>query len=304
MQMKLSTHSATALFAILATAVFSSSRCQAQAFSPYSEFQAMSLAELATLRCKLTCVGSQSASIATTLFGASGTILDVELFRPFRRTGQTYASDDFSPHSFTASALQLKALIDSVGVVPEVTDGDVDAGGTVSFSLLNTAGDTTRVFEAIVNKASGQKLFGQMLPALSGIPLAVQTMSAFGCAVGMLPSNTPLDVQAQVQVKASGLRADRQVPGQFVGKVRITNTSGATIPAPLVLIVIIPADADLVGADGATCNSQPSGHPLVRLLASGGLAPGAALERTLRFAHAAGTKLNVEFRVLSGPGTP
>lgn len=276
----------------------------AQTFSPYSDFQAMSLSDLATLQVKLTPTGPfGNAMLASVLFGASENVLNVGLFVPYRRADQAYISDDAGPTKFVATVQELKALIDNVGTLPGVTDGDVDPGGSVSFSLLNTVG-TTKVFEAIVDTVNGPALFGQMLTALKHNPVAVRTLRRFGCVAGMLPPTPPTSVQNQVLVKSSGLRADRQKPTEYAGKVRVTNTSGSTITAPLFLVVVVHADADLFGRDGETCNIEPPGHPFMILKSSGGLAPGAFIEKSLRFRNPSKSKLNAEFKVFAGPGTP
>ena len=285
-------------------AILFASQSRAQPLSPYSEFQGMSLAALGTLQVKLTYVGNQHAGIGTVLFGANGSSLNAGLFIPFRRRERTYSNDDVAQQKFTASVQELKAMIDSVATLPDVTDGDIDPGGTVSFSLLSTAGDTTRVFEAVVNNTTGRGLFGELLAAFKSNASAKAALRSFGCPTGMLPASPPVDVGSQVQVKASGLRADRASTGQYVGKVRVSNTSKATIAGPLVLVAVIRADAQLIGADGVTCNIEPPGHPFVNLLVSGGLAPGANIERTLRFLNPSGTKLNVDFKVFGGTGTP
>jgi hypothetical protein len=278
---------------------------RAQTFSPYSEFQAMSLADLSTLQVKLTYIGAQSAPSPALIFAASLSIINPSLFTPYRRPPATnYAVDDHSPATITASTSDLKALIDSVGTLPDVTDGDVDANGDLSFSLLNTAGGTTKAFEAIVDSTNGRALFDKLLVALRNNASAVRGLRTFGCVIGSLPVEPPTSVQGQVQVKSSGLRADRQKPTEYVGKVRVTNTSGSTITAPLFLVVIVHADADLYGRDGETCNIAPPGHPFMIVKSSGGLAAGAFIERPLRFTNPSKSKLNVEFKVFAGPGTP
>ena len=277
---------------------------EGQTLSPYSEFQAMSTADLATLQVKLTYVGEfQNASLSSVLFGTSLTLLNAELFVPFYRTDQSY-SDNLGQLKFTATAQELEALIDNVGTVPGVTDGDVDLNGYVSFSLLNTAGGTTKVFEAIVDSANGVALFNQVLAALSANTAGTRTLRSFACSVAMLSPTPPSNVQSQVQVKASGLRADRRSPGRFVGKVRVTNTSATAIPAPIVLAVVHHTDADLLEADGKTCSIAPSEQPFVVLLTSGSLAPSASIERTVTFVHPSKTKLEVAYKVFAGPGTP
>jgi hypothetical protein len=72
----------------------------------------------------------------------------------------------------------------------------------------------------------------------------------------------------------------------------------------LFLVVIVHADADLYGRDGETCNIAPPGHPFMIVKSSGGLAAGAFIERPLRFTNPSKSKLNVEFKVFAGPGTP
>src|SRR6266542_465642 len=277
---------------------------RAQTFSPYSDFQAMSLADLATLQVKLTDVGGDYGGhlIATVLFGAPGHPPNGGLFLPFRRRGQTYLGDDFSRYTFTASEEELKALIDSLALLPRVTDGHVDPRGTVSFSLLESAPDTTRAFEVIVGPSDGAELFGAMLAALKHNRAAVYALRSFGCVKWMLPRTPPTIVQDRVEVVSSGLRADRLHPTEFVGTVRISNISGAVIPAPLILVVSVVAD--LFDRDGMTCNTEPPRHPFINLITSGGFAPGATVEQVVRLRNPGGGKLNAGFKVYAGAGTP
>ena len=290
------------LFSLVAALCFAAS-APAQTFSPYSDFQAMTLSDLATLQVKLTYMGNQTTAVGTLLFGAAGNTLNAGLFVPFHRSGQPYFNDDVGQYKFTASVTELKAMIDSVATLADVTDGDADPNGTVSFSLLNTVGGTTKVFEAIVNKTTGRPLFGEMLTVFRNNSAVVGFLRAFGCAAEMLPATPPADIEGQVQVKAGGLRADRRSPGQFVGRVRVTNTSGTAMQAPVTLVAVVDGDAELIGADGKTCNIAPPGNPFVNLITAGSLAPGATVERTLKFANPSGNKLNVSYRVFAGAGT-
>lgn len=300
--MQLRTRSLTV--GLAASLALASRVASGETLSPYSDFQAMSLSELATLQVKLTYMGEQTAVLGTLLLSATGSTPDPALFTPFRRAGHTYVNDDFGQQRVAASVQELKALIDEVGTLPGVTDGDVDAGGYLSFSLLNTVGGTTKAFEAIVDSTNGPALFGELLEALRTNAQVTRALRDFGCAAGSLPAASPSDVQSLVQVRASGLRADRSTPTEYRGRVRVANTSGATIAAPLFLIVVVRADANLFDADGRTCNIEPSGHPFMILRSSGGLAPGAFIERSLRFTNPSKSKLNVEFKVFAGPGTP
>ena len=289
---------------VIATLLSWSRSVDAQSFAPYSDFQAMTAAELATLQVKLTYLGIQFGMVNTVMFGVSETALDVNLFMPYHHGNRIYVNDAVGQAKFAATVGQLKALIDDAGTLPEVTDGGVDSGAVVSFSLLNTAGGTTKAFESIVSSANGKALFEQLLLALASNARAIRVLRGFGCDAGVLPPTPPADMQGQVAVASSGLRRDRHAPDEYVGKVRVKNTSAATIPAPLILVAVIHSDANLLGADGETCNIRPAGHPFINLVVSGGLSPGATVERTLRFANAGDGKLNVSYKVVAGAGTP
>ena len=187
--------------------VLASAPALARTLSPYSEFQAMSLAGMSTLQMKLTVVdGKHSTPIATLLVGSPGNTLNAGLFVPFRRSRISYFYEDPGQTKFTLSAQELKAIIDSVASLPGVTDGNVDADGTVSFALLNTVGGT-KVFESIVNQSNGQKLFEKLLQVLQSNVQSVKMFRAFGCATAMLPAAAPTAVQGKVHVSSSGLRA-------------------------------------------------------------------------------------------------
>lgn len=274
----------------------------AQTFSPYSDFQAMSLSQLGTLQVKLTHVGEIGPAGPAVLFGASSGSLNVGLFAPYRRPDFIYLADEMRPIEFVATTHLLKAVIDSVATLPGVTDGDVDPDGDVSFALLNTNGGT-KGFEAIVDSANGQALLGKIIEALGPNNAAVMAIRDFGCGLGLLPHGAPIDVTAATTVRASGLRLDR-ARAQYVGKIGVTNVSGAALLAPLILVMSSDAQVSVQEAEGTTCNISPSGASFVTLLASGSLGPGASIEKTLHVKNPGRTKLNVAFKVFAGAGTP
>src|SRR5262245_25947924 len=146
--------------------VFWSNVAAGQSFSPYSVFQSMSLTDLATLQVKLTYVGPQREVHQTVLFAASPSVFNLSLFLPFRRPGISYSNDNASVLSFTASTTELKAVIDNVGLLPNVTAGGVSSSPYLSFALLNTAGGT-KAFEAILDLTDAASLFTQIRLALA-----------------------------------------------------------------------------------------------------------------------------------------
>jgi len=277
---------------------------QAQTLSPYSDFQAMTLADMDSLRVKLTYGGPQDYLLATLVIVKASAPASIARFTPYRREGFEYSNDDGPIGTSAASRQELKAIIDNVGSLPRVTDGGVDAKGYVSFALMSTAGGTTKVFESIVNDTTGRDLIAQVLAALTNNAEATRNVSLFGCDVAMMPQNLPVNVEGQVTVSFGGFRADRTVKAQFVGKVKVTNHSASAIPAPVTLVVIRKGgNARLIGDDGVTCVVDPPGVPFVNLNGVSGLAPGASVEKVLRFANPSQMKFDLEFRVFAGAGT-
>jgi hypothetical protein len=293
----------TPLLGVFVAAVLGCAPSGAQSFSPYSMFQSMSLAQMATLEMKLTYAGNQTVGTRSLVMTATGHPADISLFVPFRRSVISYVNDDGPPLTFSASTQQLKALIDSVGTLPAVTDGDVDPDGYISFGLLNTAGGDTAAFEAVVNDTTGPLLFGKMLAALKGNIAGTRLLSEFGCGASALPTDAPASLEGQVSITFGGLRQDRRTKSQFLGSVRITNISKSIIPGPISLVVVRQGNAELLEESGVTCNIYPQGFPYVDLHTIGGLAPGATAEQRLRFHNPSLEKFDVTFRAFSGPGT-
>src|SRR5438132_2800305 len=141
-------------------------------------------------------------------------------------------------------------MIDSVATLPDVTDGNADTGGALSFALLNTAGGT-KVFETVVNTANGQALFGKLLQVFGPNATARNALRDFGCGLGVLPHSAPANVTSTMMT-TNGLRLDR-VSNQYVGKVRVTNTSGSAISAPVVLTMRANGDMSVAEANGRAC---------------------------------------------------
>ena len=276
----------------------------AQALSPYSDFQAMSLADMDSVRVKLTYGGPQDWLLATLVILRTGAPASIASFTPFRRVGFEYSNDDGPIGTVAASRQELRAIIDNVGALTRVTDGGIDPKGYVSFALISTAGGTVKVFESIVNDTTGRDLLAQMFGALASNAEGTRNVRSFGCSSAMMPQDLPADVGGQVTVTLGGLRADRTTKSQFVGRVKVMNHSASVIPAPVTLVVIRKGgNARLIGDDGTTCAIYPRGVAFLSLDVGSGLASGASVEKVLRFANPGRMKFDVEFRVFAGPGT-
>lgn len=292
-----------AVVAVLLLAACSPRDGSGQAYTPYTYFQSLTLSEMGRVQAKITTMGLQNVSLASMAFAVPGNPMNLSLFVPFERPGHTYSNDRLSAKSFSASPSELKAMIDSVSTLPQVTAGGVDSLGFISFAMLDTLGGTTKVFEAIVGAEHARELFGKLLTVFKNNATAFGKLRLFGCSEGLLPNDPPTSVDGSVSIRFSGVRADRAAKGQFVGRVNVTNTSGTTIAAPVTLLIVIGGSADLIGAQGHSCRTNFAGHPYLILSPSVGLAPGATIERVLRFANPSLEKFNTSFHVFSGPGT-
>jgi hypothetical protein len=279
-------------------------RAETQTLSPYTDFQALAMADMDSVRVKLTYGGAQDQPVMSLGFATAGAEIPLSAFAAFRRSGFEYSNEDVGVLKVTLQREQLKAIIDEVGGLPRVTDGGVDPGGSLSFALLTTAGGPTKVFESIVNDTTGRQLFPKIMEALATNQGGTRKLLSLGCTISMMPTDAPASAEGQVTVRISGLRQDRRSLGQFVSTVKVTNQSGTTLAAPLTLVVIRKSgNAVLLQEDGFTCNIEPGGTSFINLPVRGGLAPGASVEKLLRFSNPSLMKFDLDFRVFAGPGT-
>jgi hypothetical protein len=273
---------------------------RAQSYAPYSAFQSMSVADMATLQVKLTYLGPQERSIATRAFTSPVGTIDLTLFGPFERPGFDYINDDSPPVTFTVSQQHLKNMIDSVATLPAVTDGGIDVGGILSFALLNTA-HGTQCFESILNQMDGRALFAKIRSAVVGETAAIRRLDEMACEVDMVALGMPSEVTTNVSTRLSGVRLDRST-GQFVGLFKLTNTGGTALTTPLTVVLDLDPNVELVGETGRTCRLQPNGAQYLDILTSGSLTPGASISRVLRFENPDLDPIHVTPRVFAGPG--
>jgi len=160
----------------------------AQTFSPYSDFQAISRAQLQTLQVKLTYLGEQAEVVSTVAFTATGNSLRVDLFKPFHRPGFEYSNDSKGVQSFTGSPEELKVMIDLIATLPNVTAGGVASQPYVSFAMLYTAGGK-KGFDATLNKADALALFGKLRIAFKNNAAASKKLESMAGALAVLDAH-------------------------------------------------------------------------------------------------------------------
>lgn len=273
-----------------------------QNLSPYGDFQAMSLEQLKTLQVKLTYVGVQNAAIATVAFTTVFNTLDLDKFKPFRRTGISYGNDDFVPvQTFNATPQEMKDTIDNVAALPNVTAGGVASKSYLSFSMLNTSGGT-KVFEAVLNKADTSELFAKLRLALHANKAGQRKISEMACALDVVEPERPVDVNSKVNVSLSGVRLDRAT-GHFVNVATVKNISTENIIGPLSLVLELQGGVNLFNSDGQTCGTSPQGRDFIDVpLTNNTLLPGATAQVKLEFENVDQEAIKAITKVLAGPG--
>lgn len=288
----------------LAMLALGGTACEAQGLSPYSAFQGLTQSELGTVQVKITTVGTHFKGMYTVASCATGHTADLGVFRPFYRPQfqHFYSLDLGNPPSFTASTAELAALIDSVGTLAGVTDGDVDLNGAISFALSVVKSGTTKVFEAVLDTTNCKLLYGRILGALSTNVAGTELIGRQACSFGLLPGTSKTDVTSQVSIRTRGFRRNRG-SGQFVGKVRVTNISGQSIASPIILTFRPDENISLASRDGYTCAVFPAGAPFQILSTVGALGPGQHVDVFLRFDNPDADQIQLNFQhVYAGPG--
>jgi len=138
-------------------------------YSPYSDFQAMTLQELETLQVKLTYVSDQRKTISSVAFTSPTHTLDMTAFVPFRRSDFHYGNDESAEtlRTFTASPQELQTMVAAVKSLPQVTAGNADPDGILSFMLFNSTSSGDKGFEAITNRVDTEALLETIGQSLS-----------------------------------------------------------------------------------------------------------------------------------------
>jgi hypothetical protein len=132
----------------------------------FKVFQDFDLEQLRTLQVKLTYVGAQKKPIPTVAFTSSFNTVDMEKFKPFRRSGFHYGNDDLpNIWTFTCSPEELKGMIDAVGEIEAVRQGEV-IGEFLSFMMYNTTPEGDKAFEAILDAETSKLLLSKIRAAL------------------------------------------------------------------------------------------------------------------------------------------
>jgi hypothetical protein len=297
--------------ALAALSVFVTSGQVIAAFCPHSAFQDMSLQELRTLQGKITWLGAQFNAAYSIGFTAAENpnAFAIAEFTPYRRPGFFYLNDDAQAIDVLAVPVaSISAFLDSVATLPNVTDGNVDPGGALSFMLFNNAGVSGPCgFEAILDQVNGAALFLKLRRVFGADASVLKSLNRWGCERDLLPANTATDVTTSVTVTMGGVRLKRgtdnlETNTVFVAKARVKNVSSGSLSGPLSLVPNPSGQVELDSPDGYTCRLSPMGLGYVHLPVGSGLGPGQTAEVILRFTNPALEEIHVTPKVYSGSG--
>jgi hypothetical protein len=274
----------------------------AQALSPYSDFQAMTPGDLATLQIKLTYVGPTDEPVASVMIVAPGNPPSIAGFVPFRRPAIEYANEeDVAIRSFTASTSELEAIIDQVGLEPQITAGAVTQPARVSFALYNSAGGE-RVFESVTDQTQAAALFARLRAALAQNPAGLAVLDGLACVVQTMDPATPTEVTSSVSATLSGFRRDHAAD-RFVTRARVVNNTGSPIAGPVTLVLRYAGSGyRLTNGTGTTCALSPLGADYVTLDLPGGLQPGVPVNVKLEFVNPDRLAIRLSVAVFAGTG--
>jgi hypothetical protein len=207
----------------------------------------------------------------------------IGVFQPYYRTEfpGRYGNDLRNPQVATITVPEAAALIDSLRTIPTVVDGGIH--GYLSLALSVVKDDSTHVFEAVIDTTVTAIALGKMMAVLTGNASAKNVLGVVGCHLGALPGPPMAEVTDDVTISMRGFRKRRDTEN-YVGRVRITNTSGATIIGPIVLVFWPGENITLTSASGTACAIEPSGAPY-QVVSLSNLGPGQHADATLQFAN-------------------
>lgn len=277
----------------LTASICAESRAQLP-LSPLSDFTSLSETQLAGTQVRFTFVGEHSGrGLPSIGFTTTGGTLDLAGFVPYYRSEFPYDGDDGVVARFTVSPAELKALVDSVSTLAGVSDGGVDPGGYLEFGLYCVVEGQPRCFASVLDKANGTDLFSKILAAIAANAEGVRLLAQHACALGMLGRQEPVIVDDRVSIVVRGLRRQRGT-NEYVGKIRLTNTSATSLEVPLAAALEPPLGATLIAPAGYTCVIQPGGVPFVRFPAASSLGPGQSTEVVVRLLNPARSRVELK----------
>jgi len=283
----------------------------AQGNAPLSYFQSLPASHLQTLHGKLSYLSlSWHGSPRSVIFAGPNATPSVSPFVPFYDPRVAYDHDSAPPpDQFTASVTELDGMLDSIATVAAVVDTTPDATNLLEFALIDTAGGSPMVFESRVSADNARLLLGRMRGALQNNGDAVALLNGTACELGVLSAATPTERTSQIAFDYGGVRRN-WAKGEFVGKIKVTNTSNPAISAPVYLVLVLSApNVSLVNASGYACQPLRTGSPPVQmgtpyilLPVIGSLARNASVEVQVHFKCSEFDPPNMTGRVFAGPG--
>lgn len=290
---------AVPLLALLAALVPGARPASAQP-APFSHFSALDSAGVAKLQVQLTYLGGARRRLPTLSFTTTGVPPDSGLLARFRRPRFAYGVNSSGHLACAIPAADLRALLDSLGTLPDVTAGDVDSVALYSLQLVDTSSAALRGFEAILNAESARETIQRLFLALGRHPRATTALARIGCALGggMGPRGDEVTRSTSVRL---GRFAFDPAQRRMTCVAQVTNIGRDSLPGPITLLVEPRPDRlTLVEADGFGCGYASPGGAYVVVPLDAPLAPGASVERRLVIVNPRQEDVRFSHRVFAG----
>lgn len=270
--------------------------------SSYFVFQRLTEANLATLQVKITYIGTQTKSTNSLLFASSHFCVDIAKFRPFWRKRVLYWNESDRPAVFYANLSELRAVLSQVGALGIVTDGPDDSTSVFSFALYAEVGGIPRAFERLLDRENAAAVLSALRLALATNERGTEILRSLACRQGLLRGTPPTEVTDRVRVEFSEV-PNGEEDGRWEGRIRLTNLSDTRFDSPLIVVIDIRSpNLTLVDRTPSTCLIIPY-RPYI-VLTKSHLAPGASIERRVRFSNPDNDPVRPNLRVFAGPGDP
>lgn len=241
----------------------------------FTELATPTSEELTRLNIKLTPLIEDPRSSAL-VFRSQGTPLDIGPTLRCNRATQNYDAD-FEAVSVQVDSGRVRTLLDSLATVTAIASNAVDSlSAFLSVSIIDVAGDTSRVSESIVGFEVAYDLVGMLENVLATHDSAATALSEFACVAGIGRPSSADDRSDKVEVSLRGFRL-RRSDGRYVGHLRVTNTSAMSLTGPMIVALQFTGSVRTTNADGFTsCSASPPSAPYFTIPGAS-LSPGAAV---------------------------
>jgi hypothetical protein len=210
---------------------------------------------------------------------------DTAVFTGYARPGHPVVWDESRVVRGEVSATRMRAALDAIRDVPEATAGTVDSMGTCLVTLIRGRERSLEVYEVSLERELAARVLRELTPRLAETPRLWSALAQWTC--DCTTTGPVEDVSPRLSARLERFRWD-PLRRELSASVVVRNRSREAIPGPITVAVRTSARSlRLLEPDGVSCRAFEPGVPVVRLevTPATALAPGASVERVVRFAN-------------------